>query len=93
VERLGWPVVHGVLLRVGRGVPYRDVGVEFGVSFGAVKRLVDEYGFMCIRERKPRQSSLALSDRVEIQVGIREGASFAEIGRRIGAPGRRCRLR
>lgn len=84
--RLAWAKTHAVLLAVRRGALYREVAVECGVSLVSVQRLVDEYGLMCDRERKRRENSLTLEERVEIQVGVAAGCSFAEIGRRLRRP-------
>lgn len=83
---LVWAKTHAVLLAVRRGALYREAAVECGVSLVSVQRLVDEYGLMCDRERKRRENSLTLEERVEIQVGVGAGCSFAEIGRRLGRP-------
>ena len=81
-----WAVTHGVLFAVGRGVKYRQIAADLGVSVATVVRLVDEYGLMCNRERKAREGSLTLDDRVEIALGVGGGLSFAAIGVRIGRP-------
>lgn len=88
MSRVGvpWGTVHDVLYAVGRGGRYCDVGAELGVSVSTVGRLVGEYGLMCTRERTPREGSLRFEERVEIAVGIGQGLSFAEVGRRIGRP-------
>ena len=84
--RLEWAKTHAVLLAVRRGALYREAALECGVAVSTVQRLVDEHGLMCDRERKQRENSLTLDERVEIQVGVRAGCSFAEIGRRLGRP-------
>jgi len=75
-----------VLLAVRRGSTYQEAAAAHGVSFATVVRLVGEYGLMCDRQRKPRAGSLVLDERIGIEVGLREGVSLAEIGRRIGRP-------
>lgn len=84
--RLAWAKTHAVLLAVRRGATYREAAVECGVAVTTVQRVVNEHGVMCVRERKQRESSLTLEERVEIQVGLSAGCSFAEIGRRLGRP-------
>ena len=81
-----WATTHAILFAVGRGIMYRDIAAELCVSQQTIVNLVDQYGLMCNRERKPRKGSLMLDDRVEIAVGIGQDLSFAEIGRRIGRP-------
>jgi IS30 family transposase len=56
------------------------------VSVATVVRLVGEHGLMCDQERRPREGSLTLAERVEIEVGVRSGVSLAAVGRRIGRP-------
>jgi IS30 family transposase len=82
--KTSWAKTHAVLLAVGRGREYRDVAAEVGVSLNTVIRLVSEHGLMCNRERKLRVGSLVLDERVEIELGVARGESFAGIGRRIG---------
>lgn len=83
---VSWAKRHGVLLAVGRGVSYREAAAGCGVSVATVVRLVGEHGLMCDQERRPREGSLTLAERVEIEVGVRSGVSLAAVGRRIGRP-------
>jgi len=84
--RTSWAATHAVLFAVGRGVTYREIACGVGVSVSTVVYLVDQYGLMCNRERKAREGSLTLDDRVEIALGVGEGLSFGVIGDRIGRP-------
>lgn len=81
-----WALTHGVLFGVGRGKTYREIASDLGVSVATVVKLVDQYGLMCNRERKTREGSLTLDDRVEIALGVGQGLSFGVIGGRIGRP-------
>jgi IS30 family transposase len=73
----------GILRRVGRGEPQREVAVAVGVSARTVARVVAEAGGMAPRwkDRNPRQLSLA--QREEISRGLERGDSFRVIGARI----------
>ena len=85
-RRTSWAKTHAVLLALRRGSTYHEAAAAHGVSFTTVVRLVGEHGLMCDRERKPRAGSLVLDERIRIEVGLGEGVSLAEIGRRIGRP-------
>ena len=84
--RLSWAKTHAVLLAVGRGATYREAAAASGVALATVVGLVGKYGLMCDRSRKPRDGSLTLGERVEIEVGVRSGYSFAVIGQNLSRP-------
>ncbi len=84
--RTSWAKTHAVLLALRGGSTYREAAEAHGVSLKTVVRAVDEHGLMCDRQRKPRAGSLVLDERIDIEVGLGEGVSLAEIGRRIGRP-------
>lgn len=85
-RRTSWAKTHAVLLALRDGSTYREAAEAHGVSLKTVVRAVGEHGLMCDRQRKPRAGSLVLDDRVQIEVGLRQRVSLAEIGRRIGRP-------
>jgi len=85
-RRTSWAKTHAVLVALRGGATYREVAGAQGVSLKTVVRAVSEYGLMCDRQRKPRTGSLVLDERIGIEVGLGEGVSLAEIGRRIGRP-------
>ncbi len=85
-RRTSWTKTHAVLLALRGGSTYREAAEDHGVSLKTVVRAVGEHGLMCDRQRKSRAGSLVLDDRVQIEVGLRQRVSLAEIGRRIGRP-------
>ncbi len=81
-----WAETVAVLAALRGGATYREVAAAQGVSLKTVVRAVSDHGLMCDRKRKQRDGSLMLGERIRIEVGLGEGVSLAEIGRRIGRP-------
>jgi len=81
-------VVDRVLVAVDEGESYRAIAGWSGVSISAISRMVHARWVReqqsCVRERRVREGSLTLRDRVQVLVGIERGESNAVIGERIG---------
>ena len=82
--RTAWAVARVALFEVAKGATFEEAGRVAGVSYATVSNLVREHGPIMCRERKQRPDALTVEERERIWLGIREGLSDAEIGRRLG---------
>jgi IS30 family transposase len=76
---------RGVMQRAAKGMSYREIVDQTGVSLGSVTVLVKPLGGVFRREEwDTAEDRLCLDDRVDIALWLNDGESFAEIGRRLG---------
>ena len=84
-KRLTRSVEREVLLLRRSGVTVADVVDRCPVSAASVVKIVRDNAHVCSsRQFKVRSGSLTEEERFQISVGIRDGCSDAEIGRRLG---------
>ena len=81
-----WLKARIALRAYARGASLVKAGEAAGVSYMTVFRLVREHGVVMLTEHKQRLDALTLEEREEIRVGIGNGESNAEIGRRLKRP-------
>ncbi len=72
------------LVAVSRGASFEDAGELCGVSHMTLRRRWVDQGGAMLRAHEPRSGSLQMQDRIDIQLGLGRGESFAEIGRQLG---------
>jgi transposase, IS30 family len=75
-----------VIRLAARGWSYREIAAEVGCAHWTAGRVLIPLGGMARREARwePSPARLSLEDRIEIQLGLERGASFTELGRRLG---------
>jgi transposase, IS30 family len=85
VHRLSAEQRCQVIRLAAKGRTYREIIDETGVSMGMVTVITKPLGGVIRPELyEPSDKRLGLDDRVDIRIWLEQGASFAEIGRRLG---------
>lgn len=94
-KRLITPIQRRPILRLAaRGVSYRDIVAELGVSIPTVMAVLRPLGGVIRHEwfAEPSDARVSYEERLEVYFGIRAGESGRSIARRLGrAPSTICR--